>query len=256
MSARIIGSIAALVVLSAHVARASTEEERLTCERSFESGQGLRRDHKLVEARAALLVCAHDPCDPVLEKQCQEWLADIESRSASIVVSIRDALGADVTRGAVTIDGHAGALDGTAVDLDPGEHHVQITVGVTTREQVILLTEGEKRRAVVFHLEPVSPERPPVVPIRPSTPWAAIGVGVVAGVATAVTIALGIEALSQRSAQCPSGNCPSDPVKSSVEGWYVATDVLLGVAVVSGVVSLVLFVTHPHAATVQTAFSF
>jgi hypothetical protein len=256
---RVVGVIASVLVLGvrARTASADPAEERHVCETQFDVGQKAWHAHRLVEARPALVVCAHDPCDPMLQKPCQEWLADVEARVGSIVITVHEASGADVTRADVSVDGSTARLDGNAMDLDPGEHHVKVTVGAFTEDRTILLTESEKRRSVAFQL-PVRSHPVPLLPAPHATPWAATGFGIVAAVAVTSVVVFGSVGLAQRASMCPNGVCQTTGIVNAIEGWYITSDASLGTAVVAGVVSLVLFLTHhaPSVPVARAAFAF
>ncbi len=217
------------------------------------SAQSLRRDGRLLAARDALLVCAHDPCADELKVDCEKWASDNDTRIPSIVISVRDRERHDVTDARVLIDGREvpGALTGKAIDLDPGAHDIRIgsvptAAAPTTKIQNVVLREGSKLRSVTFELGP-----PPRAP-RPS--WPAYLSGGVAVLGAAGVVGFGVEGLRQRSDLCPGGSCPNQGAFGSVNGWYVAADVSLGVTVAAASVCAILLLTRGSGGGTSAAF--
>jgi hypothetical protein len=115
----------------------------------------------------------------MLRRDCTGWLEDARRQTPSIVVVARDTAGRDVVDAQVTVDGvvRQPQLDGSAIELDPGQHLVHVSLGESARsqmpaaeaqEQRILLASAEKNRTInVTFARPLAP--PPVAPI-PATP--------------------------------------------------------------------------------------
>jgi hypothetical protein len=95
-----------------------------TCGDAFDESQVKRDDGKLLEARRLLRVCSGPACSPAKQKLCSEWLDDVEARVPSFILSAKDGSGADLVDVRVTMDGVqvATALDGRALEVDPGPH--------------------------------------------------------------------------------------------------------------------------------------
>jgi len=121
------------------------------CATTAETAQSMMRAHRLVEARAELLLCAKDACPAVVRRDCADWLADVDSRTPSIVVRATDARGQDVIGARVLLDGTlvSSRLDGTPVMLDPGRHRLRVEArGASPVERDLLVAEGERSRFV------------------------------------------------------------------------------------------------------------
>lgn len=131
------------------------------CADAFEDGQRARRDGAFVRARRLLLVCSREPCSDALRPTCTRWLAEIEQRIPSVVVSLRSASGEDVRDARVLVDGIVVAeqLDGRAVELDPGERVLRVESARATIEKRVVIAEGEKARGLPLRLE-ASPSAP------------------------------------------------------------------------------------------------
>jgi hypothetical protein len=260
-------AMALVLAASPRLARAD-EPSKVECVDAYMRSQELSRAGELTKARVSALLCARDPCPPVLQKDCVGWLADIDSRMPTIVVGVKDAGGQDVVDARVRIDGVevASRIDGHALEIDPGEHRVVVEpVGSEPVEQVIVAREGDKGRILPFKLEkvgvaklpPDQPARPVVVPILPPAPppppprhplpwtfWTAGGVGVVAAGTFAV---FGVRGLVQRSdLDSCRPYCDADRIDRAKTSFVVA-DVSLVVAVVAAGVSTWILLTHPRA---------
>lgn len=135
--------------------------DRVTeCADAAERGQVQRDEQKLLEARSSFVACAQLDCPNVVRESCLEWLLDVERRTPSIVVSAKTAEGRDVAALRVLVDGVArpASIAFTALPLDPGVHTVRYEAdGYASREEQVVLREGEARRIVATTLESVRP---------------------------------------------------------------------------------------------------
>ena len=142
--------VASLLVLL-YVAPAGAET-KAQCIDAHERAQSLRRAGQMRAARASLLVCLRAACPAVLQKECGPWLEQLTAAEPSIVLSVRDEAGAEVSLARVSIDGElvGDALGGRAVDVDPGEHKLRVDLPgrLTPVERTLTFREGEQRRPV------------------------------------------------------------------------------------------------------------
>lgn len=146
-----------IVVLFARSAVADTRQE---CIAASSDAQDLRGVNKLIEARAKLLSCAREQCPAVIKRDCLEWLSGVDASMPTIVVAVRDAVGADVITARVLLDGapFMDRIDGNARSLNPGVHKLRIEASTAAPlEQDLVIREGEKNRLVEVRLPaPVS----------------------------------------------------------------------------------------------------
>jgi hypothetical protein len=235
-------ALGALFVTTPRHARADpSADQAAQCATRYVDAQVERKAGKLLAARESLLVCSHDPCAPELKVDCERWANENDAQIPSIVVTLRDAAGRDLSEARVLIDGHevAATLTGKALELDPGLHQVEVLPGVATvPRQAILLAEGTKLRAVSFQL---AAEPPP--PPAPRVLWPGYVAGGAAVLAAGGVLGFGLEGLAQRSDQCDAGKC-SQGGYDIVHRWYLATDVSLGVAVAGAGFATIWFLTH------------
>jgi hypothetical protein len=213
---------------------------------AYETAQIMQQNDHLTEAREALRFCARPVCPAIASVDCMRWLGDVERAMPSIVLEAR--VGErEVTRVVVALDGKEilEQLDGRAVEIDPGPHHLTLTVpGQRPTEATLVARAGEKNRLVSVQLD-VPAETPPQTTPPAGTSnhrregWIVGGVGLVSLI---VGGAFGIRAITANNASndvCPQRRC-TDSAALAANGdartaaWVsdVAVGVgLLGVAV-------------------------
>ncbi len=155
------------------------------CISTYEGAQRARKDAKLLEARRLLEQCVSGACKAPFAGDCARWLSEVSEAVPSLVVSAVDEQGNDIVDAELAIDGTkvADSLDGKAIELDPGRHSVQISLGARSHKQTVVVRQGEKSRALVFNLaEPQSKSPQPDQPTRPvattrPTPWPVYALG-------------------------------------------------------------------------------
>jgi hypothetical protein len=227
--------LTAAVLLAEFPARADLPPETLqACHQGYEQGQRLRRAGHLIQARKELLTCARDPCPSVFQPECVAWLAEVDRVLPSVVLDVRTG-GMTVSEARVWLDGQALAdkLDGRAISVDPGEHHLRVEIaGLAPVEKRELLVEGEKAHLVAFDLAPA--RAAPIPTVTRPTPWAAIvttSVGVLAVGSFAYFGATGLARRDDVLNQCLE-HCQSSDI-SYVREHFTIADVSLAVSVVA-----------------------
>jgi hypothetical protein len=139
--------IAAVVSFASVPALADVTKEQ--CLDANGKAQDLRRAGKLSAAREQLRTCANQACPLLVRDDCTKRLDDLERAQPAIVFDAKDGAGRDVSLVKVTVDGQplADKLDGTPLQIDPGEHVFVFTVpehpAVT---QTFVLKEGDRER--------------------------------------------------------------------------------------------------------------
>ncbi len=185
---------------------ASADAEAV-CVAASDRGQALLHAKHLMLARASLLTCAEPACPGSVQSDCRARLAQVNASMPTVVVSVRDRRGAEVTGARVVVDGapFLDTVDGIAREVDPGVHrfHVELASGETFDEEVAV-HEGQKNRLVVFSLAPpAAPDQE--APPREHTvyPWIVVAAG---GAAVITGAALfGVEQGSSGSHWKPAG---------------------------------------------------
>lgn len=120
------------------------------CVESYTEGQRLRNDGHLLEGRAEFWECSQAACPAALRKDCIAWSEEIRAQIPT--VSFRVTLdGKIATEAKVYLDGRLleKALDGRAVELNPGPHKASFEYStMPEQEQDFIAAEGERYRII------------------------------------------------------------------------------------------------------------
>jgi hypothetical protein len=111
--------------------------------------QELRREGKLAAARAELTLCANRQCPGLVRDDCTRRLDDLDHAQPTIVFSVKDASGNDVTTVTVSVDGRkvADKLNGAPLAVDPGSHSFTFELqGQPPIIRPFVIHEGERGR--------------------------------------------------------------------------------------------------------------
>jgi hypothetical protein len=199
-------------------------DDKQVCADAYEKSQSLRDEGRLLKSREQLRVCARAQCPDIVAKTCAEWLAQVEQRIPSIVLSAKDGSGADLLDVQVSMDGAdlASKLEGRAVEVDPGSHTFVFVTRAGRVEQVAAVKEGAKSQPIAVTIgspaaskvETKDKEELPDSPSETSTlryvGYGAAGVGVV-GVAFGVIFGLKASSKLDESKKDPtSGGCDAN----------------------------------------------
>jgi len=259
------------LVCSAATALAFAESvER--CMSSYEQGQVLRKQSRLLEALADFRECSQRECPALARADCVSWVREIEEVIPSIVVIVRTQSGRDVREAQVSIDGkgHPAWSPTTPIELDPGEHHIEVRVP----EQQPIVTPvvvalAEKNRPVYVTVPDRSPPGSLLAPSRDDvaratplagTPSAAVLAPprddatrpspltwMVGGTSAALLvggIALDLFAhrdLTELRDSCAPGCAPSDV--EGIKTRMIVGDSLIAAGVLGGVATLVMLLS-------------
>ena len=142
-----LGAILATVV-AAHPVLAA-DPTTADCLSASESSLSLRNQHKLREARAALLICAAPSCPADVRSECSRRVGEVNAAIPTIVFEAKDAAGNDLSAVRMSMDGQplAERLEGAALSIDPGVHAFTFeTAGQPTLQKQLVVREGEKDR--------------------------------------------------------------------------------------------------------------
>jgi hypothetical protein len=260
-------SLLFLVVLATlGTAPAARADDAAICSDAFEQSQVKRDAGKLLEARRLLRACQAPSCSRTQQRLCSGWLADVEKRIPSLVLSAKDRSGADLVDVRVTMDGVqvATKLDGRMIDVDPGVHSFVFELTDGTRAETSAVADERNQgklvgvtlqRPVVARSpsQTVSPPGPAATTIEPTLQdttsqgegSALKTVGLVAGAAGVVGLALGgvfgIEALATKSSHCSNGSCDSGSSSHAYSQATISTvGFAAGGALLAGGITLVL----------------
>ena len=255
-----------MVLASSAQARepASSKAEVAQCISASESVQDARRQGKLLKARDAVAGCMDVKCPAMIRTDCDDYSRKIETALPSVLLRVVDRAGADVPRAALTVDGTPVALDGRALDLDPGSHKISAAAeGFAGETTEVVVQEGVKNRTVELHLTAksvvaaagaaadalASPTRKPSR--SPSTgTWIGTGaLGVTAVAALSIFAGMGLSGNGRYGEL--EDTCGGRCVKADVDALrtrYLVADVSLVVGVVAAVAAGAVLVFGPRKA--------
>lgn len=140
---------AAWFVLVGAPSWAAPTPDPAACIVANEAGVRLRSEHKLSEAHAQLLRCLSAACPYDVRQECQRVSADVDAAMPTIVFEVKDTSGRILRDVNVAVDGQhlTDALDGTALQIDPGRHELTFVVGdLAPVKRRFVLNEGAKGR--------------------------------------------------------------------------------------------------------------
>jgi len=166
MRIRLLLSCASAIVLLASTAAA---DDKQVCADAYEKSQVLRDDGKLLQSRDQLRLCARAECAATIAKTCADWLAEVEQRIPSVVLSAKTGGGVDLTDVRVTMDGAelARRLDGRSVDVDPGVHTFVFEAPDGRAEQKLVVKQGAKDQALAVTIGAAAPPPRVETPLPP-----------------------------------------------------------------------------------------
>ena len=252
-----------------------------TCMELHASGQRERRAGQLKAASEKFMACGSDEsCPAAVRSDCVEFYSEVERVQPTVIFSVVDQHGADVTNVVKVYSGEelvVEGLDGRAVSVDPGQHHFRFELpwGETMTSDV-LIREGEKNRVVgIRAIDPNKPatteEAPmsagaePALPAEPEakaappnrTPagfWVSTGVGL-AAIGTGTVFTLLGRGKHSELADC-SPRCDPNTQKDDYETMkrnYLIGDITLGAGIVSLGVATIIYFTSGSSRTEMTA---
>jgi hypothetical protein len=242
------GALLVAVALALVTHEGAAADTKRACIDANEKAQVARKAGRLRDARAALVSCGADACPQAVRADCARMLVDVTASMPTLVVEARDAAGAETIEVRVLVDGAlvAERLAGIEIDVDPGAHRLRFELrDGTSREQSLVLSEGDKRRRIAVDFSrdahpggdvpgsSATSETPSATPASHGSalPWILGGLGVVAGVVFGAFAIAGYSQEQSLAKNC-APHCTPDQV-SPVRTDYVLSDVALGVAVVS-----------------------
>lgn len=237
---------------------AARAQDKAACAAGAEEGQTLRNAKKFGAAREKFLICAQEACPPIVRDDCAKWLEEMEARRPSLVFSAKDRRGGDLTDVRVFADGRplAGRLDGSAVDIDPGEVKLRFeTAGLPPVERTIVIVEGQKSRIIEVIMGAPAGAGPAVGagPDAPSdggtfvAPWIFFGVGVAGLAVFGALQGVAQSEYADLEDGCGATRSCTDDEVSSTRAKFTASGVALGVGGAALVTAAVLWIADAAA---------
>ncbi len=251
-----LSSIAVAATLLLVTTAASADETAKRCVAQSDEGQYLRDHGKLTQARASFVACAQTECPSVVRRACAEWLQDVDARLPSVVISLRDDKGKDIS-GQLRMDGErVDQPSGRALTVDPGFHVFEGVVPGKPKAQVqLLVKEGEKNVPIALVVAP--PPKPVAPPPEKRVPVMSVVLGGVALASGAVSLGFWRDAVSEGDnlrGSCAPG-CTDDEI-APVERSLLVSRVALGVGIAAAIGAVTWFFVAPGRAPKPTAQGF
>lgn len=230
------------------------------CVESYTEGQRLRNDGHLLEGRAEFWECSQAACPAALRKDCIAWSEEIRAQIPT--VSFRVTLdGKIATEAKVYLDGRLleKALDGRAVELNPGPHKASFQYGtMPEQEQDFVAAEGERYRIINAEFHSVVAATPGDTGATPGTPTAPgtverpvptltyvfLGLGAVGAVSAAVWGISTSVTKSDLEATC-SPKCSETKI-DAVKQRALITDISMGVGVLGFAAAGITYFLRPE----------
>jgi hypothetical protein len=220
------------------VPAASADAKR--CVAQNNDGAQLRDGHHLLAAREAYRACVEErECPELVRGECDAALADVKTAIPTLLVAVVDEQQHDLAGATLTLDGQPVALDGSAVEVDPGPHELVASSGALNAHLQVMAIESDLNRRVELVLRAPHADEPPppstftrpVVAPRSKTPGYILG-----GVGIAAAASFGYFALSGHSEMSALGDCKPFCATSDVQRVrtkYLIADISLGVSLVA-----------------------
>jgi hypothetical protein len=252
--------------LSAGFARADVTKAQ--CIDANAKGQDLRRNAHISAAREQFRACADPACPALVRDDCAKRLDEADRAQPTVVFDAKDGSGHDLSAVKVTVDGRplVDKLDGTAVQVDPGEHEFTFTTAgeaPVTEKLVIKESAKERHESLTIGAAPPSPASVDAAGVSPTARGGmgtqkkiALGVGAVGVAGVALGSVFGIltaSAISSQKSDCQSAtNCPRYAQAASDHSTWGTDGTVSTVAFGAGAVliasGVVLWLAAPHPA--------
>ncbi|HLK35952.1 MAG TPA: hypothetical protein VKU41_04315 [Polyangiaceae bacterium] len=228
-------------------------DEKQACASVAEEAEQLRIDAHFLAARERLLRCSRAECPAAVRGDCAQWMNEVAAAIPTVVLAARDPRGQDVLAAHAWVDGApvVQGLDGKALEIDPGVHKFRFEAAGASVEQLVVIREGEKNRAITATLGTARAAPPPDapsggVPARPSprpSPWTwALGGGGLVALGLGAYLELSVNADAASLAESCGHNCAHSQVDPLVLEQQVLGPIAFAVgAVALGVAAYTLF---------------
>jgi hypothetical protein len=228
--------------------------DKAACVSAYEAGQRDRSALLLRAARARLLPCAQPTCPAAMQRECMDWLSEVDAALPTIVVRARLPGGQEITDVRVLVDGEeaAASLDGKALAVDPGERRLRFEHDpLPPVEQTLVIHEGEKLRPIAVDFS--NPPPPPGEPRRLGPALVLGGVAFAGLAAFAILGTTGVSRYDSLEKSCAPNCAKSD--SNAVKTTFLAADISLGIGLsaAAGTAAYLLLTGPRHPAAPTTA---
>lgn len=132
-------AVAALALLAPSVHAEGSAVD--ACVADADAGQVLRDASKLIDARSAFRRCASAACPAPIRSDCTSWATEVDARVPILRLRTVDGHGRPVAA-TTTLDGRV--VTGDALEVDPGPHVVEASIGRERRTRSVMLGPGDR----------------------------------------------------------------------------------------------------------------
>jgi hypothetical protein len=240
----------------------SADMTKLACIDANTGAQDARREGKLASARDQLRACTDPSCPAIVRSDCIRRLDELQNAQPTIVFEVKDGAGNDRSDVQITVDGAplVDKLDGTALEIDPGEHvFVFLAAGQSPASRRLVLTEAQKERHERVVLSAAPADRVTADTHRLAAPAGGRVPGLVLGGVGLAGLALGsvfgvltFHEVGVQHADCPSagscvdrGSAQAAHSAASTDGTIATVSLAAGAALVGAGVALYLGARSP-----------
>lgn len=252
-----IQTLGVLLTLLGSQGSACAEDLRSACATAAEQAQQLRSEHKLLEARSELLVCAQSLCPTVVRSDCVHWISELDKALPTVVIKATGPANEDLIDVAVWVDKVRvlDKLDGLARAVNPGIHVFRFEAnGLPPVEQQVLVREGENRRMLVVQFDSGRTITAATGAPRISVlPLAFAGAGALALGGFAYFGVTGRAEASDLASGCGATKTCTEEQVDPVRRKLLIADVALGISLASLGVATYLFFSQYRARPKETA---
>jgi hypothetical protein len=254
----VIFATAAMSMIALQAPEARGADDKTSCVASYGSSQELRRDQHLGRAREELRSCARAACPALVRGDCVAWLDQVQAEFPTLAIrAVKD--GADVANVKVMVDNEviASRLDGSSLEIEPGEHTLRFeTEGAPPVFVKLVAREHEKDRLIPVSFvsapgpggqQGAGPEQ--AQPLSRTVPVGSLvlgGMGVAGLVTFGVLGWVGKNRESSLETTCKP-NCSQTAI-GNVRTEYIVADVALGVGAAALVSAGIWYLVHPRRA--------
>jgi hypothetical protein len=215
------------------------------CVEAHGRGQDAREKGQLADSKRLFLVCAQSSCPALLQSDCAKFGDELARTVPSVSFAARDARGADLLDTQVFVDGalvQSRLDEGKSYDLDPGKHTVRFVHAGKDVIQGIVVSSGEKGRAIVATFgdssaagvtNKATTNAEPSKPSRSAVPLVVAALGGAAMIAGSVLLVSGLGDVPDNCSRS-AHNCaasPGDPSFDDAKSAVSRANLGLGIGI-------------------------
>jgi hypothetical protein len=248
-------ALAYLLAVAVFAVPALAAADAKQCVQQNNNAAELRGKHQMLAARDAYRACvAETECPAVVRSECDAALTDIRTSIPTLLVAVLDDQGHDLPGATLVVDGHPVAIDGSALEVDPGRHELTASRGTWVSHLQVMAIENDGNRRIGMVLRAPEAVRedaaasPVIAPRRSNAPAYLLSGFAAVGAASFGYFASSGHSDLRHLDQCRP-YCEAADV-NSVRAKYLAADISLGVSLLALAGAGYWLFSAPHQAAV------